>query len=281
MESYNGLTRKGMSMSKSSPCLAASFKLREYSQSRKHLPNEQSASVPKLPALEEIDRIGGNGRRRQLQAEEYFKQKEVEDAARLKEERALAAQKQGRVREKEARRRRQQQEMEERLREKEERLQIEADERAEHLRLEGEHKRQIHEAEHNEWLRRQPVTCEECTGAGLCTTCEGSGHVHAIFLVTSVDKASAMLGRSFGRNLQGCTHCGGCRQNLVGDVQKGSGQCPGCNGKGKVWPDAAFEPKKSMGLKLHHRRMSTTHMSLNMGSPKAYTSTFGSTPSSP
>jgi len=63
-----------------------------------------------------------------------------------------------------------------------------------------------------------------------------------MFLVSQVGKESNM---GFGRAPQGCEDCGGCKQNILGGLQKGSGKCAHCNGKGKVWPKAAFETRAS------------------------------------
>mmetsp|Transcript_88570 Transcript_88570/g.246517 ORF Transcript_88570/g.246517 Transcript_88570/m.246517 type:complete len:292 (+) Transcript_88570:3-878(+) len=256
-EHYTGLVRKGMTMSKSSPSLAAAFNLREHSQSRKKLPIERPDSQPSL-TLEEIDRLGGNGRWRQRKAEEYFKQKAIEELERQREQREIEERRRKRRCEIEARRRRQQQE-EEQKREAERERQRKDRELKEALRQkEEELDRRRQEADQRDWEARQPYTCESCSGSGKCQRCDGKGEVFALFLVSQVEKGSGTgLGRTriaevdnstkvgFGRTAQGCEDCGGCRQNILGELNTGSGNCPGCNGKGKVWPKAAFELKPS------------------------------------
>lgn len=277
METYTGLSRKGMSMSKSSPSLAAAFSLRDFSQAKKRLPTEKTNSTPDL-VMEEIDRLGGNGRWRQRKAEHYFKRQAEEELERQRELKLIEEKKLKRKKELEARRRRQQQEEEMKRQAELERERQEREEKEERRRKQEEKERRIREQEHEEWLARQPQTCEACAGSGLCVTCGGSGEVYAVFLVSQVRILSHCKdsGMDFGRAPQGCEDCGGCRQNIKGSLQKGSGKCSACNGKGQVWPKAAFEGR-NIRTRFKHS-MSTTMLGIGsdispksmMSSPKAF-----------
>lgn len=269
-ETWTGLQRKGMSMSKSSPSLAAAFSLRDFSQSKKKIAIERPNSTPDL-AMEEIDRLGGNGRWRQRKAEDFFKKQAEEEIERQREQKLIEEKKLKRRKELEARRRRQQQEEEMKRQAELERERQEQEEREERRRKQEARERMIREQEHRDWLARQPRMCEACSGSGSCSCCGGKGETFAVFLVTAVSKGSGM---DFGRTPQGCEECGGCRQNIVGGLQKGTGLCPCCNGKGKVWPDAAFggravRPrfKASMSTTLSQADVSPKSM---MSSPKAF-----------
>jgi len=242
VESYTGLARKCMSMSKSNPSLAAAFSLREYSQMKRRVPIERASSSQDIMVFEEIDRLGGNGARRQKQAEEYLKKKTIEDRVMLQEQKAEEQKKRGRRRELEAKRNRQKQEAEAKQCAEEERLHREKEYREDQERQATEHERLLKEQERQMWVARQPGTCGTCTGDGVCRNCEGKGEIYAVFLSKNVSKEAA---RNFGRKSQGCERCGGCAQNIVGKVKQGSGQCPDCNGRGKVWPAAAFEQKSA------------------------------------
>lgn len=241
MEGFGSLYKTGMQMSKSSPSLAAAFSLRDYSQHRHRLPPERSNSQTTIE-LEEIDRLGGNGRWRQRKAEEFFKRKQLEELERLRQQRAMEEEKRRRRQEFEAKKKRQQQEEEQKRQAERERQRREREEREEKLRREQERERQRREEEERDWLARQPRTCEACGGSGICSSCEGKGQLFSLFLVSQVGKGSHM---EFGRQPQGCEECGGCKQNILGELVAGSGQCSGCNGRGKVWPKIAFENKAS------------------------------------
>jgi len=172
----------------------------------------------------------------------------------------------------EAKRRRQKEEEEAKQLAEEERLRKEFEYRAEQRLLETHREREAKVQEEREWQARQPVICESCNGTGLCIKCEGKGESSAVFLSSSAPKKEAAF--NFGRSCQGCEDCGGCRQNIVGRLQKGNGQCPSCNGKGKVWPSAAFESRTSRARV--QRGMSTLagdfspKSTMSLTSPKAF-----------
>lgn len=212
--------------------------------------------------LEEIDQLGGNGRWRQRKADEFFRLKTIEDQERLERQRQQEERRRRHRQEGEARRRRQQQEEEEKQRAEEDRLRKEREYREESRRHEEEKQREVREQEHREWLARQPHTCDACGGTALCSHCEGKGVVHALFLCNQVAKGGPSM--DFGRIPQGCEHCGGCRQNIQGEMQDGSGRCANCSGRGKVWPPAAFEHKAA---RLKFRAF--TGGSMDGGSPKS------------
>mmetsp|Transcript_96756 Transcript_96756/g.190062 ORF Transcript_96756/g.190062 Transcript_96756/m.190062 type:complete len:264 (-) Transcript_96756:246-1037(-) len=243
-----------MTMSRSSPSLAASFNLREHSQTRRKIALDRPSSQPSF-TYEEIDLLGGNGRWRQRKADQFFKQKEVEELERQRQEREIEERKRRRRQEIEARRKRQQQEEEQKREAERERERREREYKEEVRRREEEAERIKWELEQREWEARQPYCCESCQGTGKCTRCQGSGKLFAMFLVSTVDKRSHM---PFGRTPQGCEDCGGCRQNIMGDLALGTGHCPRCNGKGKVWPKAAFEYKASKSQRLN-RAISTVN----------------------
>lgn len=271
-ETWTGLQRKGMSMSRSSPSLAAAFSLREFSQAKKRVPNEKSNSTPDL-AMEEIDKLGGNGRWRQRKAEDFFKRQAEEELERQREQKLVEEKKFKRKKELEARRRRQQQEEEMKRLADEEREREEQREREERRRKQEEKERMIREQEHRDWQARQPVMCDACNGTGLCAACDGKGEVFAVFLVPSVCKAPNSNFMDFGKQAQGCENCGGCRQNVMGGLQKGTGKCPSCNGTGKVWPDAAFTGRAGRTrFKASMSMMSSADFSPKsiMSSPKAF-----------
>merc|ERR1712146_710720 len=109
--------------------------------------------------------------------------------------------------------------------------------------------------EERERLARLPKTCEACGSSGLCTKCDGKGQLFAMFLVQNVKEEHKFAGLDFGRVLQGCDNCGGYRQNLVGELRKGTGLCPVCNGTGKIWPEIAkkpFKKKKRESMAMEH-----------------------------
>lgn len=272
VEGFGSLYRAGMPMSKSSPSLAASFSLRDFCQSRHRLPMEKSSSHADI-VLEEIDRLGGNGRWRQRKADEFFKKRQLEELERLRQQRAMEEDRRRRRQEFEAKKKRQQQEEEQKRQAERDRQRREHEEREEKVRREQERERQRREEEEREWLARQPRTCEACGGSGVCVGCGGKGQLFSLFLVTQVEKGAHM---EFGRQPQGCEECGGCKQNIMGELVAGSGQCSSCNGRGKVWPKAAFESKASRA----RLKTLTTRVEIavdkdpgspvsSMGSPKA------------
>jgi len=259
-------SRKGLSLSRSSPSLAAAYSLREYSQMKKRVPLEKSSSQP-IITVEEIDRIGGNGRWRQRKAEEHFKMKQVEELERLRSQRTLEEERKKRRQDLENKRRRQQQEEEQKRQAKVQREKDELEMREMEQQRLNKRERMFKEQQEKEVAARQPVPCEACNSTGVCTSCEGKGTQWAVFLSSQVEKTGAM---GFGKAPQGCEDCGGCRQNIVGELVTGSGLCPDCNGKGQVWPQCAFEPLKSTRSKF---RFSSCGIGMNFGGTRD--SSFG------
>merc|ERR1719491_971118 len=74
---------RGMERSWSSPALAAAFGLRKYAVQLKHVPGERAPRAFQGDQLEipveKIDLIGGNGKYRQIKAEEEFKRRRQEE----------------------------------------------------------------------------------------------------------------------------------------------------------------------------------------------------------
>lgn len=260
-----------MAMSRSSPSLAAAFSLREYSQTRKRIPIERSNSQPDI-RMEEIDRMGGNGKWRQVKAEAFFKQQQVEELERLREQRTLEEKRKKRRQDLENRRKRQQQEEEQKRQAKLDHEQEMRNERDHKERKRQEKERHDREHQEREWAARQPVPCELCLASGVCPSCDGKGQLWATFLAPKVGSEACM---GFGRAPQGCEDCGGCKQNIMGELNCGSGECAACNGRGKVWPDAAFNPFKNTRSRF---RFSSSNVASicefspksSLGSPKAW-----------
>lgn len=246
--------------------MAAAFSLRQYSMERKRIAPEKTSSTPTL-RMEEIDLLGGNGRWRQRKAETDFKQREIEEIERLRLQKIQEEARRKRKMELEAKRRRQLQEEENQRRAEREKEQREREEREEARRIQEEKERLQAEEEERERQARAPKTCETCAGSGRCVKCEGKGHLFAMFLVPS--GANALWKKDqkmdFGRSVQGCDECGGYRQNLLGELRKGSGDCAACDGVGKITPK--IDPGRS-------RKLNTTRTGHDLGaaldgSPKA------------
>jgi len=240
--------------------LAASLSLREFSQ-RKRMHNTNSNSGPAI-SLEEIDRMGGNGRWRQRKAEQFFKEQEVEDIERAREQRLLEERRRKRRMELEARRRRQLQEEEaKREADKQREIQIQLEKELAHQR-ELEEARIKREKEEQEWLALQPKPCEACSGSGLCAACEGKGRIFCMFLANHVAQNAS---KDFGRAPQGCEDCGGVKQNMVGKLQPGSGACAACGGSGLIYPKGSRSAKM-----LHKRRPDGICTSAHLGGDRGH-----------
>lgn len=214
--------------------MAAAFSLRQYSSERKRIPNERPSSTPDL-SYEKIDLIGGNGRWRQRKAEEEWKRRDAEEAERKRQEDLREEERRRRAKFREERKRKQQEQEKQDLLMERERKERERREIEEEIRVTEEAERARKEAEHKDWLARQPKTCETCAGSGKCIHCNGKGYFYTMFLVSKVDKET-LLDEKFGKMMQGCEDCGGCRHNLLGELKVGSGKCATCGGAGKVWP---------------------------------------------
>lgn len=248
-------------MSRSTPSLAAAFSLRQYSLERKRLPPERPSSSPQLdPAdLEEIDLIGGNGRWRQMRAKEEFQRRAVEEEERRRRLKILEEEKQRRRAAQAERRRKQLEEERRQVKMEQERMQREKEDKEDRKRHQEERERKRREEEERQWLARQPKPCETCNGGGKCGTCLGKGTIFGLFLAPTVEDRCIA---DFGRVVQGCDECGGCRQNIIGQLRSGTGKCAVCCGHGKIWPNVT-SPKS--------RRFNATGFGVGgeAGSPKS------------
>lgn len=246
------------------PC---SFRLREMSMRKNSSGMEQRPvsaiecrRKKSLGPTTKIDLLGGNGGWRQQKAVVEFKQRAVEEAERKRQQAIHDEKVRKREAEKEARRKQHLAEEEQHRRDEQERLEREAEEKEQKRKEAQERKRLEREEEQREWERRQPKTCEVCAGQARCIQCDGKGFTFSMFLVSSVNASTKM---DYGRAMQGCEDCGGCRQNICGSLKKGSGLCQNCKGVGKVTPK--IDPSWS------HARKRVVNLSMDMGS------TFGST----
>jgi hypothetical protein len=209
----------------------------------KHIPGERPVRAFVGDALEipieKIDLIGGNGKWRQLKAEEEFKQRKLEAEEQRREAKERAAEKQRKQADLAERKRRHQEEEERRWKvECEQKQQAQQEEEREKKEREAK-VRQEREEKEEQRRRRMPKTCEVCDGSGKCQECMGKGYTFSVFLVSKkgYDGAgSHSTAMDHGRVLQGCDKCGGCSHNLLGDLKNGTGQCPVCQGLGKIWP---------------------------------------------
>jgi len=223
------------SRSRSAPALPHAYNLRQYSTERGRLAQAApgAAEVKLVHPLSQIDLVGGNGRWRQKRAKEQWVIDQAEAEKQRREQQILEDEKRRRREEREARRRRQQEEDQQRQRALEEKKQRERREQEERERHEEEERRLKAAQDHQDWLARQPKTCTTCEGSGKCTHCGGKGFFFATFLAPSVDTSASL---DFGRAQQGCPECGGCAQNIRGDLVQGSGRCLNCDGVGMVKP---------------------------------------------
>jgi hypothetical protein len=238
----NSTMKRGLGMSKSSPVIAAACNLRQYRPQKK----TQTASGPSFD-LGEIDRLGGNGFWRQRLAEQKFAEDQIKEAERLREEKLKEEQRVRRLADRDARRRKQleEEQKQRQLQKEKERLAKEAEEEQRRKKLEKE--RKLREEEERERLARMPKPCWACNGTGRCQKCVDSpirGVIFTMFLVPNVMNEHKYAGMDFGRMMQGCENCGGTKHNLLGELKPGTGDCPVCNGYGKIWPDIARQPYK-------------------------------------
>jgi len=226
------LVSKGSWQSRSSPALAAAFSLRQYAVEKKHIVGERPSSAIVIP-IEKIDLLGGNGKWRQLRAQEEFQRRQLEEEERHRQE-AIREQEKKRRQAELADRRRRHQEEEERRWQQEREQKLHEKQEKERLKREAEERlQQQREEEELERVKRMPKPCETCAGGGLCQECMGKGFILSTFLVPKVTGKDLM---DHGRKLQGCDKCGGYCHNLIGDLKKGSGNCAACGGTGKIWP---------------------------------------------
>lgn len=234
------LSKAGAGLSRSSPALAAAFNLRQFAEMHNHIPSADrpsSASTFSRPGkvipIEKIDLLGGNGRWRQRKAEKEFERRRAEEQEKRRQDKIREEERRRKQAHLAERKRQHQLEEERRWQEEREQKRLEQLERERKKREEEERERQRREDEERERLRRQPKTCEICEGSGKCTACMGKGFYFSMFLVNKVTKETLL---DYGRKLQGCMTCGGYPQGVVGDLQKGTGLCPNCHGRGMVWP---------------------------------------------
>ncbi|CAK0896223.1 unnamed protein product [Prorocentrum cordatum] len=228
------LSRSAPSLARSAPSLPLAYNLRQCSKDRRRIEHTRAAVRISHP-LGEIDLVGGNGRWRQKRAKEQWILDQAEAEKQRREQQILEDEKRRRLEEREARRRKQQEEDQQRQRALEEQARKERLELEERERQEEEERRLKALQDHEDWLARQPKTCTTCMGSGKCTQCGGKGFFFAMFLSPSVG-LHATTG-DFGRAQQGCPECGGCAQNIRGDLVQGSGHCHKCDGVGMVTPE--------------------------------------------
>ncbi|CAE7436943.1 unnamed protein product [Symbiodinium necroappetens] len=222
-------------LSRSSPCIVAAHNLRDWSLNRRRLVPEQTASSPDFSHLDRIDLIGGNGRWRQIRAEEEFARRAVEEEKRLRAQQEEEEKRRQRKLALQAKRRRLQEEEERRRKEERERQHQETVRIEELKRIEEERERHRKEQEEKDWLARQPKPCQVCSGTGKCIQCVGIGHNPVLYLAANVNGKNTK--GDYGRRLQGCDGCFGFKQNMMADLKKGTGRCPSCDGWGKIRPD--------------------------------------------
>jgi flagellar biosynthesis GTPase FlhF len=199
--------------------------------------------------------VGGNGRWRQKRAKEQWILDQAAAEKQRQERQILEAEKKRRMEEREAIRRKQEEEDQQRRRLSEDKKRREQLAQEERERQEEEERRLKEQQEHSEWLARQPKTCTTCMGSGKCTHCGGTGSYFTMFLAPSVG-TDAIL--DFGRMQQGCPECGGCAQNIRGDLLQGSGRCLNCDGVGMVTP-VVERHRKSLTKTMTNTSVRKTH----------------------
>jgi hypothetical protein len=260
-----------LARAQSAPSLSAAFNLREYSLGRKKLATPESKRraggfgqnlLHAEISYTQDDLIGGNGAWRQRKAKVEFDKKAAEEEARRRQEKIMQVEMLRRKALREERRRRAEEEEKRHLREEHERFIRNQREKAERQRILEEKEQQRKEQEHRDWLARQPKPCEICNGSGKCQSCSGRGLLLDTFLVAKVSpQQQARKGVSFGRLEQGCNHCGGWRQNLIGELKMGDGRCTKCGGAGQIWPIIAKKSDTNREGPAHPRRRSYTQTS--------------------
>jgi len=248
------------SLSRSAPSLPLAYNLRLCSKGRRGvaaLPTEGAATAVRMShPLGEIDLVGGNGRWRQKRAKEQWIVDQAEAEKQRVERQILEDEKTRRREEREARRRKQQEEDSQRMRALEDKARRERLAQEERDRQEEEEKRKKAAEEHEDWLARQPKTCTTCVGSGKCTYCGGKGFFFAMFLAPSVGTHETT--GDFGRAQQGCPECGGCAQNIRGDLIQGSGRCHKCDGVGMVTPEVVQKQRNSVCRSMTMRHTVST-----------------------
>jgi len=246
---------RGTERNWSSPALAGAFALRKYAIQVKHIPGERAPRTfagDKLEIpIEKIDLIGGNGKWRQIKAEEEFERRRAEEEELHRQELIRAKEKKRRQEELAERKRRHQEEEERRWQEEREQKRRDQQERERQKREQEEKIRIQKEQEEEDRRRRMPKCCEACDGSGKCQECMGKGYIFSVFLVSTKmeQQLHGATSMDHGRVIQGCEKCGGYSHNMLGELKKGTGQCALCQGHGKIWPviDDPASPKNKSG----------------------------------
>lgn len=218
--------------SRSSPALAAAFRLEKISFGKKLIAMEYT----KVPERFPLETIKDRDRRRRVEEQvEKMRQRDEKElglaASELKREKIL----QRREREKrlEAERKAEDLKCQEMVKKWKLEQAIIADrerERAEIQRKAAEEKERKHAQEAElDRVRRIPVVCRTCDGNGMCQECKGTGVHQATFLSPKIEKHPL----EFGTKKRGCEGCFGCNQGIRGELKQGNGTCSTCAGVGK------------------------------------------------
>lgn len=191
--------------------------------------------VKREDPLEEVDLLGGNGRWRQRKAEIEFEKRRIEDEERHREALRLKERERRKAVEDEERRRRQLQESERIYREEKERQKREVEEKERRRLLEEERERIRKEEEEKKKQAKKPKSCGMCGGDGKCKECGGRGNILSLTLAPKFPQSPVLAkGSHYGRMPRGCEACGENHKHFSGDLWRGSGICPTCDGNGLV-----------------------------------------------
>lgn len=225
----------------SNPAHAAAFSLRTYAAKLKHIPAENVTRAafrgdPLEIPIGNIDLIGGNGKFRQIKAEEEFARRRVQAEEEHREEIKYQAEKKQKKAEHIEKKRVYHEQEEKRWQDEREQKRLAQIEFARKKQEEEDERRAKRQLQEEERKRRMPKTCETCDGSGKCQDCGGKGHVFSLFLVHRTGVSDVRTPMDHGRVHQGCDKCGGFSHNMLGDLKKGTGECPPCQGLGKIWP---------------------------------------------
>jgi len=225
----------------SNPAHAAAFSLRKYAAGLKHIPAENVVRAafrgdPLEIPIGNIDLIGGNGKFRQIKAEEEFARRRVQAEVEHRQEVQYQAEKKHHKAEQAEKKRLYHEQEEKRWNDEREQKRQESVETAKRKQEEEDERRKKRQLQEEERKRRMPKTCETCDGSGKCQECHGKGQVFSLFLVHRTNVSDVRTPMDHGRVHQGCDKCGGFSHNMLGDLKKGTGECPTCQGLGKIWP---------------------------------------------
>jgi len=115
--------------------------------------------------------------------------------------------------------------------------------------------RRQRELEEAERLNHLPHPCTDCKETGQCGDCDGKGVV-AVFILAPQVSAE---GGARGKLPKGCTTCGGFGDGTFAEWKPGTGLCPVCKGKCKVWPGKqGWKTLNSSGKRSNLRRFTQT-----------------------